>query len=73
MISQRQAQARGEARGFDPVCSPYTGVELRHHQTMSLDKAAVPFREIGLRHFCVDPKAPGTDSITVFDSKTIII
>ncbi|KAF2293950.1 hypothetical protein GH714_005923 [Hevea brasiliensis] len=55
----RQAQQGGEARGFDPVCSPYTGVELRHHQTMSLAKAAVPFREVGLRRFCVDPKAPG--------------
>ncbi|CAH2041903.1 unnamed protein product [Thlaspi arvense] len=34
--------------------SPYTVVE-----TMSLAKAAVLFRELGLRHLCVVPKTPG--------------
>ncbi|KVI11080.1 Chloride channel ClC-plant, partial [Cynara cardunculus var. scolymus] len=34
--------------------SPYTVVE-----TMSLAKAAVAFRELGLRHLCVVPKTPG--------------
>ncbi|RRT68305.1 hypothetical protein B296_00005775 [Ensete ventricosum] len=34
--------------------SPYTVVE-----TMSLAKAAILFRELGLRHLCVTPKTPG--------------
>ncbi|KAI3509290.1 hypothetical protein L1887_24460 [Cichorium endivia] len=34
--------------------SPYTVVE-----SMSLAKAAVAFRELGLRHLCVVPKTPG--------------
>ncbi|KAI3770441.1 hypothetical protein L6452_01574 [Arctium lappa] len=34
--------------------SPYTVVE-----TMSLAKAAVAFRQLGLRHLCVVPKTPG--------------
>ncbi|RWW32241.1 hypothetical protein GW17_00003100 [Ensete ventricosum] len=34
--------------------SPYTVVE-----TMSLAKAAILFRELGLRHLCVMPKTPG--------------
>ncbi|XP_077231549.1 chloride channel C isoform X2 [Tasmannia lanceolata] len=34
--------------------SPYTVVE-----TMSLAKAALLFREVGLRHLCVVPKTPG--------------
>ncbi|KAL0384650.1 UNVERIFIED_CONTAM: Chloride channel protein CLC-c [Sesamum radiatum] len=36
--------------------SPYMVVE-----TMSLAKAAVLFRELGLRHLCVVPKTPGHD------------
>ncbi|RZR83501.1 hypothetical protein BHM03_00010112 [Ensete ventricosum] len=35
--------------------SPYTVVE-----TMSLAKAAILFRELGLRHLCVMPKTPGS-------------
>ncbi|KAK4491276.1 hypothetical protein RD792_002012 [Penstemon davidsonii] len=38
--------------------SPYTVVE-----TMSLAKAAVLFRELGLRHLCVVPKTPGRPPI----------
>ncbi|KAF5789813.1 putative chloride channel, voltage gated, chloride channel, core [Helianthus annuus] len=38
--------------------SPYTVVE-----TMSLAKAAVAFRELGLRHLCVVPKTPGRPPI----------
>lgn len=38
--------------------SPYTVVE-----TMSLAKAAVLFREVGLRHLCVVPKSPGRPPI----------
>ncbi|XP_042382838.1 chloride channel protein CLC-c-like [Zingiber officinale] len=38
--------------------SPYTVVE-----TMSLSKAAVLFRELGLRHLCVVPKTPGRPPI----------
>lgn len=38
--------------------SPYTVVE-----TMSLAKAAVAFRELGLRHLCVVPKTPGKPPI----------
>ncbi|CAA2963711.1 chloride channel CLC-c-like [Olea europaea subsp. europaea] len=38
--------------------SPYTVVE-----TMSLAKAAVLFRELGLRHVCVVPKTPGRPPI----------
>ncbi|CAI9101510.1 OLC1v1038850C1 [Oldenlandia corymbosa var. corymbosa] len=38
--------------------SPYTVVE-----TMSLAKAAVLFRELGLRHLCVVPKKPGRPPI----------
>ncbi|CAL9054409.1 chloride channel protein CLC-c-like isoform X2 [Musa acuminata AAA Group] len=38
--------------------SPYTVVE-----TMSLAKAAILFRELGLRHLCVVPKTPGTPPI----------
>ena len=37
--------------------SPYTVVE-----TMSLAKAALLFRELGLRHLCVVPKAPGVST-----------
>lgn len=39
--------------------SPYTVVE-----TMSLAKAAVAFRELGLRHLCVVPKTPGVSSFS---------
>ncbi|KAF5744022.1 chloride channel protein CLC-c-like [Tripterygium wilfordii] len=38
--------------------SPYTVVE-----TMSLAKAAVLFRQLGLRHMCVVPKTPGRPPI----------
>ncbi|XP_010274995.1 PREDICTED: chloride channel protein CLC-c [Nelumbo nucifera] len=38
--------------------SPYTVVE-----TMSLAKAALLFRELGLRHLCVVPKTPGRPPI----------
>lgn len=38
--------------------SPYTVVE-----TMSLAKAAVLFRQLGLRHLCVVPKTPGRPPI----------
>ncbi|KAM7478712.1 hypothetical protein LguiA_026925 [Lonicera macranthoides] len=38
--------------------SPYTVVE-----TMSLAKAAMLFRELGLRHLCVVPKTPGRPPI----------
>ncbi|KAG6780125.1 hypothetical protein POTOM_012979 [Populus tomentosa] len=38
--------------------SPYTVVD-----TMSLAKAAVLFRELGLRHLCVVPKTPGRPPI----------
>ncbi|XP_071725568.1 chloride channel protein CLC-c-like [Rutidosis leptorrhynchoides] len=38
--------------------SPYTVVE-----SMSLAKAAVAFRELGLRHLCVVPKTPGRPPI----------
>ncbi|KAJ4953683.1 hypothetical protein NE237_030515 [Protea cynaroides] len=38
--------------------SPFTVVE-----TMSLAKAAVLFRELGLRHLCVVPKTPGRSPI----------
>ncbi|KAF5733159.1 chloride channel protein CLC-c-like [Tripterygium wilfordii] len=38
--------------------SPYTVVE-----SMSLAKAAVLFRQLGLRHLCVVPKTPGRPSI----------
>ncbi|KAJ8475911.1 hypothetical protein OPV22_019638 [Ensete ventricosum] len=38
--------------------SPYTVVE-----TMSLAKAAILFRELGLRHLCVTPKTPGRPPI----------
>ncbi|KAJ0734415.1 putative CBS domain, chloride channel, voltage gated, chloride channel, core [Helianthus annuus] len=38
--------------------SPYTVVE-----TMSLAKAIVAFRELGLRHLCVVPKTPGRPPI----------
>ncbi|XP_022861637.1 chloride channel protein CLC-c-like isoform X2 [Olea europaea var. sylvestris] len=38
--------------------SPYTVIE-----TMSLAKAAVLFRELGLRHLCVVPKTPGRPPI----------
>lgn len=38
--------------------SPYTVVE-----TMSLAKAAVLFRQLGLRHLCVIPKTPGRPPI----------
>ncbi|WOL03619.1 chloride channel protein CLC-c [Canna indica] len=38
--------------------SPYTVVE-----TMSLAKAAVLFRDLGLRHLCVVPKTPGRPPI----------
>lgn len=38
--------------------SPYTVVE-----TMSLAKAAIAFRELGLRHLCVVPKTPGRPPI----------
>lgn len=40
--------------------SPYTVVE-----TMSLAKAAVLFRELGLRHLCVVPKTPGVSSLSL--------
>ncbi|KAF9614091.1 hypothetical protein IFM89_015353 [Coptis chinensis] len=40
--------------------SPYTVVE-----TMSLAKAAVLFRELGLRHLCVIPKTPGVCSLSL--------
>ncbi|KAK9110839.1 hypothetical protein Sjap_018899 [Stephania japonica] len=39
--------------------SPYTVVE-----SMSLAKAALLFRELGLRHLCVVPKTPGRPPIT---------
>lgn len=39
--------------------SPYTVVE-----TMSLAKAAVLFRQLGLRHLCVVPKTPGRPPIS---------
>ena len=38
--------------------SPYTVVE-----TMSLAKAAVLFRQLGLRHLCVIPKTPGVRTL----------
>ncbi|KAF5803317.1 putative CBS domain, chloride channel, voltage gated, chloride channel, core [Helianthus annuus] len=38
--------------------SPYTVIE-----SMSLAKAAVAFRELGLRHLCVVPKTPGRPPI----------
>lgn len=41
--------------------SPYMVVE-----TMSLAKAAVLFRELGLRHLCVVPKTPGVSKETNF-------
>lgn len=41
--------------------SPYMVVE-----TMSLAKAAVLFRELGLRHLCVVPKTPGVSKKTNF-------
>lgn len=40
--------------------SPYTVVE-----SMSLAKAAVAFRELGLRHLCVVPKTPGVSSFSL--------
>ncbi|URE24727.1 Chloride channel protein [Musa troglodytarum] len=40
--------------------SPYTVKE-----TMSLAKAAVLFRELGLRHLCVVPKSPGTSAFDI--------
>ncbi|KAK9146738.1 hypothetical protein Sjap_006641 [Stephania japonica] len=43
--------------------SPYTVVE-----SMSLAKAALLFRELGLRHLCVVPKTPGVSSSTNFSS-----
>lgn len=39
--------------------SPFTVVE-----TMSLSKAAVLFRELGLRHLCVVPKTPGVRTLS---------
>ncbi|CAA3008089.1 chloride channel CLC-c-like [Olea europaea subsp. europaea] len=40
--------------------SPYTVVE-----TMSLAKASVLFRQLGLRHLCVVPKTPGVRNVVV--------
>lgn len=48
--------------------SPYTVVE-----TMSLAKAAVLFRELGLRHLCVVPKTPGVGFLSVSPSLSLSI
>ena len=41
--------------------SPYTVVE-----TMSLAKAAILFRQLGLRHMCVVPKSQGVNSLSLY-------
>ena len=43
--------------------SPYTVVE-----TMSLAKAAIFFRQLGLRHMCVVPKSPGVTYLSFSNS-----
>lgn len=48
--------------------SPYTVVE-----TMSLAKAAILFRELGLRHLCVVPKTPGVRTPFISIIITIIM
>ncbi|KAL8116376.1 hypothetical protein AgCh_022759 [Apium graveolens] len=49
--------------------SPYTVVE-----TMSLAKAAVLFRELGLRHLCVVPKTPGVRLLSyLFHSLSYVV
>lgn len=47
--------------------SPYTVIE-----TMSLAKAAVLFREVGLRHLCVVPKTPGVRCFMYLSSFSIL-
>lgn len=47
--------------------SPYTVIE-----TMSLAKAAVLFREVGLRHLCVVPKTPGVRCFLYLSSFSIL-